>query len=379
MKKAFKLFICLLMILTLVGCTKTEEPAEEPAEEPVEEKTGLDIMFVVTGSLGGGNNVDDVKAAIDEYVATYGGTVNTAECKMDTSIYQSTLETAADSGEYDLIITGFGSMVEALCNTAKEYPDQKFLLFDAAIDYKANDVPNCVSVQALGNQGGFLAGALAALMTSSEDAELANPEKVVGFIGATESTAILDFFFGYVDGVKYVDEETEVLYSFVGSQTDSALTQELAITQNSTANADVIFAATNSDLAVADAATSNGFYAICCDTDEAAAIAGTNADEAAHIVTSVIKDYKGMVYPMLVQIGEGTVSWGTHSYISYAQGGVRLADNEWFQGTVPASVMEQYKAIVADLSDGKLTVSTAYGADEAAVNAKKALCSEKTN
>ena len=377
MKKIVKLLICLLMLVVVVGCTKTNEPENTP-EDSVEEKTGMNIMFVVTGSLGGGNNVDDVKAAIDEYVATYGGSVNTAECKMDTSIYQSTLETAADSGEYDLIVTGFGSMVEALCNTAKEYPDQKFLLFDAAINYAENDVPNCVSVQALGNQGGFLAGALAALLTSSEDAEYANDKKVVGFIGATESTAILDFFFGYVDGVKYVDEETEILYSFVGSQTDSALTQELAIAQNGT-DADVIFAATNSDLAVADAATDKGFYAICCDTDEAASIAGTNADEAAHIVTSVIKDYKGMVYPMLEQIGNGTVAWGTHSYISYAQGGVRLADNEWFKAAVPAAVMEQYEKVVADLAAGNLSVSTAYGADEAAVNAKKALCSEKTN
>ena len=186
MKKLISVLLAVLMLFSFAGCSsKTDDDDTE--------KTGMDIMFVVTGSLGGGNNVDDVKAAIDEYIAANGGTVNTVECKMDTSIYQSTLETAADSGDYDLIITGFGSMVEALCNTAVEYPDQKFLLFDAAIDYTAYNVPNCVSVQALGNEGGFLAGALAALMTKSTDANFVNDQNVIGFIGATESTAILDF------------------------------------------------------------------------------------------------------------------------------------------------------------------------------------------
>ena len=46
-------------------------------------------MFVVTGSLGGGNNVDDVKAALDEYVATYGGSVQTFECNMAEGLLQA--------------------------------------------------------------------------------------------------------------------------------------------------------------------------------------------------------------------------------------------------------------------------------------------------
>ena len=138
---------------------------------------------------------------------------------------------------------------------------------------------------------------------------MANPEKAVGFVGAEETTSIVDFLFGYIEGVRYIDSSIEILYSFVGSHIDSALTQELAISQNQS-GADVIFAVTNSDLAVADVATNNEFYAICCDTDEAANIADSNEDVANHILTSVVKDYKGMVAPILVAIGEGTAEWG---------------------------------------------------------------------
>ncbi len=385
MKKHLALLLALGMTLGLGACSSPSATTPTPAPSadttvsaaPVEtQDKALDIMFVVTGSLGGGNNVDDVKAALDEYVATYGGSVQTFECNMDTSVYQAQLETAAEDEKYDLIVTGFSTMVEPLCNTAKEFPDQKFFLFDAAVDFTSGDYPNVISAQARGNEGGFLAGALAALMTESADAERANADKKIGFVGGLESTAILDFMFGYVEGAKYVDPEIEVLYSFVGNQNDSALTQEIARSQNQS-GADVIFAATNSDLAVADVALENDFYAICCDADEAARIAESNVDEANHILTSVIKDYKGMVAPMLIQIGEGTAQWGQHTYIRYSEGGVTVPQNEWFSNQIPASVLADYEAIVADMEAGKIDVSTAYGAGADVIDSFKELASSK--
>ena len=89
----------------------------------------LNIMFVVTGNLGGGTNNDDVNSALQDYTSKYGGSVNTYECNMDTSVYETTLKQAAETGNYDLIVTGFGTMAEPLANTAAMYPDQKFLIF----------------------------------------------------------------------------------------------------------------------------------------------------------------------------------------------------------------------------------------------------------
>lgn len=377
MKRMLPLLLAVCMVLSLAACSPGKpSTVNTDGTNPSENDRALDIMFVVTGSLGGGNNVDDVKEALDAYVATYGGSVQTFECNMDTSVYQAQLEAAAEDEKYDLIVTGFSTMVEPLCNTAKEFPNQKFFLFDASVDFSTNEYPNVISAQARGNEGGFLAGALAAMMTQSTDAKWANAEKKVGFIGGIESTAILDFMFGYVEGAKYVDPEVEVLYSFVGSQTDSALTQELALSQNQN-GVDVIFAATNSDLAVADVALENRFYAICCDADEAANIAESNEEEANHIITSVIKNYKGMVTPMLERIGEGTAEWGKHTYITYAEGGVNVPENEWFVNQVPASIRTKFETIVQALCNGEISVSTAYGASTDDVDAMKTLASSK--
>ena len=122
----------------------------------------LNIMFVVTGNLGGGTNNDDVYSALSDYTTAYGGNVDTVECNMDTSLYESSLVQSAEMGEYDLIVTGFGTMVEPLQNTAAKFPDQKFFIFDTAVDFTAGDFKNVMSVQVLQNEGGFLVGALAA-------------------------------------------------------------------------------------------------------------------------------------------------------------------------------------------------------------------------
>lgn len=372
MKKLISLLMCGILVLGMVACSSDKDSNSGNDAQT----DGMNIMFVVTGSLGGGNNVDDVKEALDEYVAANGGKVDTIECKMDTSIYQSMIEQAAESEEYDLIVTGFSTMIEPLCNVADQFPEQKFLLFDAAIDFDAKAHPNCISIQALQNEGAFLVGALSALMTTSEDAERANAEDVVGFVGAIDSIAVRDFLFGFVDGVRYVSDSTEILYSIVGDHYDATKTMEVALSQYQS-GADIIFAVSNSDVTVADVANENDFYAICCDADEATRMARSNINVANHITTSVIKDYKGMIAPVLVDIGNGKAEWGTHKYISYADGGVIVVENEFFDAQVPASVKEKFDAIKADLVDGKITVSTAYNATADEIDAKIAQCSAK--
>lgn len=353
------------------GAAKAADTKAEETKAAENTDKSLNIMFVVTGNLGGGTNNDDVHAALKDYVAANGGNVSTFECNMDTSVYETTLMQAAEAGEYDLVVTGFGTMIEPLSNTAAKYPDQKFLIFDTEMDFSDGKNPNVISVQVLQNQGGFLAGALAALMTTSEDCEFANDDKVVGFVGALESTAVLDSLVSFIEGVNYVDSSIEVLYSFVGDHMDSALTKEVALAQNSN-GADVIYGVTNSDLAVADAALNNNFYAICSDADEAVNIAGTSPDTAKHIVTSVIKAYYNMVYPIVEMVGDGTAQWGTHMKISYADGGVSLADNEYYQAMVPDEVKTQLEEIKEKMIAGEIEVSTAYGASTEEIDAIKA-------
>lgn len=359
MKKAIKLFATLCIVGSLFGC-KTKSSSTVSSESSQHTEKALNIMFVVTGNLGGGTNNDDVNLALSDYTKKYGGNLDTYECNMDTSVYESTLMQAAQTGNYDLIVTGFGTMAEPLANTAKAYPDQKFMIFDTAIDYSEGKNSNIISVQVKQNQGAFLAGALAALVTQSNIDNI-NPEKVIGFVGAMESTAIQDCLIGYIEGAKYVDSSVNVLYSFVGNHKDSALTKEIALTQNQN-GADVIYGVSQSDLAVADAALENNFYAICSDADDAKTISATSEDTAKHILTSVIKNYYSMVYPIVEEIGANTAKFGTHKAISYAEGGVYLADNQYYQAIVNDDIKAKFETIIEDVKNDKVKIDTAYGA-----------------
>jgi len=376
MKKMIKGLIVLAMVaaLILTGCSSKSTKTDDKTGD---DKTGnseaefKNIMFVVTGTLGGRTNNDDVYEAIKEYVASVGGKVDTFECNMDTSLYEPTLMQAAETGEYDLIVTGFGTMVEPLANTAAKFPNQKFLIFDTKMDFENGANSNVVSVQVLQNEGGFLAGALAALVTKS-DAEFANEDKVVGFVGAMESTAILDFLMGYIEGVKYVDPSIEILYSFVGNHTDSALAKELGLSQYQQ-GADVIFAVGQNGLGVAEAAAAVGRYVIGVDYDYSERLESTNKEAASKVLTSVIKDYKGMVLPMLKAIGDGTIEWGTHRYISHAEGGVYLVNNDYTKAIVTDEVLTEYEKIVEEVNNGKIKISTAFGASTEEIEKVKSL------
>lgn len=364
------LTILLVTALVLVGCSSNTGGNEET-------ETGefKNVMFVVTGTLGGGTNNDDVYAALKAYTDGIGGSINTFEANMDTSLFETTLMQAAESNEYDLIVTGFGTMIEPLGNTAAKYPNQKFFIFDTAMDFTEGKNANVVSVQAYQNEGGFMAGVLAAETTLS-DAEHANADKKVGFVGAIESTSILDFLMGYIDGVNYVDSEIEVLYSFVGNHTDSALAKEMALAQFQQ-GADVIFAVGGNGLGVAEAALAANGYAIGVDYDYAARLQTTSPETSEHVLTSVIKDYTGMVTPVLEAITDGSIQWGTHTYISYSEGGVYLVNDDNTKAIVSETILANFKEVEAQLQSGDIKVSTAFGATTEEVEAKKAEANSK--
>lgn len=349
-----------------------DKAAEESGEASADTAEAPEkLLYVVTGTLGDMSLGDLVMAALDKYSADYGAEVNVVELAYDASLYNSTLEDAAKSGEYDAIVAGFYNLNEAIELAAEKYPEQKFLAFDTEFDYSDGKNQNVQTVQALQNEGAFLAGALAALMTTQTSVEGINEDKVVGYVGAAENTAIQDFLIGYIEGVNYVDSEIEVLYSFVGDWTNSALAKELALTQFQQ-GADISFSVCGgAGLGVAEAAKDTGKYHIGVDYDMALAIEENNREAAEHIMSSCVKDLERLVYDQLVAWHDGTLQFGTHTLAGVKDGGMKMADNEYYQAIVPKEVQDQMSEIIEKLSNGEIEVGTAIGATVDEINEYK--------
>jgi basic membrane protein A len=135
----------------------------------------------------------------------------------------------ARTGEYALIICVGFDQVDALTNTAEAYPEQKFAVVDAVVDK-----PNVASLLFKANEGSFLAGVIAGMMTETGK---------IGFVGGMDIPLIQDFRVGYEAGAQWSNPDVEILSPvFVGDWGDPAKGKELAVSLIDL-GADAIFAA----------------------------------------------------------------------------------------------------------------------------------------
>jgi basic membrane protein A len=135
----------------------------------------------------------------------------------------------AKTGEYALIICVGFDQVDALTNTAEAYPEQKFAIVDAVVEK-----PNVASLLFKANEGSFLAGVIAGMMTETGK---------IGFVGGMDIPLIQDFRVGYEAGAQWSNPDVEILSPvFVGDWGDPAKGKELAISLIDL-DADAIFAA----------------------------------------------------------------------------------------------------------------------------------------
>ena len=75
---------------------------------------------------------------------------------------------------------------------------------DTSVTYSKGGLDNVYSILYKQNEGSFLVGALAAMVTNSK-MPLANKQKVIGFLGGMDIPVINDFKVGFEQGAKYVD------------------------------------------------------------------------------------------------------------------------------------------------------------------------------
>lgn len=361
MKKFVSLFLVLCMALSLfAACGATADNGEKaPAQEADNQKK---VVYVTSSSLGDDPLVDLVWDSVKQAGEDFGMYTKCVELNNDTSLYVSSILDLCESGEWDLIITGFYQMIDPVCEAVAEYPDQHFMVFDSALDYSTGEFNNCVSVEGLQNEGSFLAGVLAACLTTSGK-EGFNDDKVIGCVLANPGM-LDDFLAGYIDGAKWVDPAIEVLYSYNGSFSDTAGASEHALAQFNR-KADIVYSVNGAaGLGVADAALQAGHYMIGVDTDLAAEVSANNEDTAKRIVTSVCKDFGTILYDQLEKYAAGTLEFGTHTRYGLAEHGMFIVENEYFEAIVDDEIKAKLEEAQKAVADGTITVSTVIGATD---------------
>ena len=200
----------------------------------------LNVALVVAGSLGDKGFNDSAKAGVDMAAESYGVTSQIVELpSSDKTKFEPTLLDLADTGKYDLIIASGNAMREILEKVSKEYPEQKFYLFDAAVDYSNGAFENVYCNTFLQNEASFLAGVVAAGMTTSGALENLNEDNLVGNVLLMDMAVINDFMVGFIEGCQYVDPDIKINSAYIGG-VDAAKAKDIAMAMYQQ-KADIVF------------------------------------------------------------------------------------------------------------------------------------------
>ena len=284
----------------------------------------------------------------------------TVELNYDTTKQEPVLTEFSEDDEYDIIVAGTYNLKEAVQNAAVNYPDKKYIMYDAQADHDELDLKNVYSFNYKQNEASFLAGALATKLTQS-GIKNTNDDKIVGFIAGGENTTINDFLMGYIEGTQYADKDARMLISYVGDFANSAKAKEMALAQYQQ-KADIIFqVASRAGIGVLDAAKETSAYAIGVDTDQYELFYDTDPAKSEQIVTSVLKHVDLTLLRAVERAVEGDLPWGQHESLGIKENGVGLAKNAHYEKVVPEEIRAFIDETEKKILDGEIKVGTSIG------------------
>jgi basic membrane protein A len=262
--------------------------------------------------------------------------------------YVDNLTQLADSGYNPVFAVGF-LMTDAVNEVAPQYPETNFAIVDSVVKPK-----NAASLVFREQEGSYLAGVVAGLMTQ-EKTEYTNPdEKVVGFLGGQESELIGRFQAGYEAGVESVCPDCEVLVQYAGSTpeafTDPARGKEISL-QQINQGADIIYHASGATGAgLFEAATEQNIFAIGVDADQAKLF------PEAPILTSVVKRVDNAVFQTIQEARDGSFPGGEVLEFGLDDKGISLAPFGKFEDMVPQKVKDEVDKANQGIIDGDIKV-----------------------
>ena len=365
-KWARVLLSSLLAAALFTGCSSASTEGTKTEAGTTSETTGekVKVSLLVTGSFGDKAFNDSAQEGMEQVAEKLGDKVEVEMIEMgnDKTKFEGSLLDASES-DSDIIIVGTWDMKEILEQTAPLFPEKKYIIFDTDVDYTASDLSNVYSMSYKQNEAAFLAGVLAASTTTS-DMPYANEEAIIGFIGAKDTAAVInDSAVGFIEGAQFINPDIKVNVSYVGSYVDSAKAKELALTQYASGVDCVFVAAGPASVGVIEAAAESEKYVIGVDSDQALAYEGS--EEAEFIISSAIKGVGTTIFSSIERDLDGNLPYGTYELLGLAEDAVGLADNSIYQSVVSEEIRAAVEEAKANLLDGKVSVDTAYGMDEA--------------
>ena len=339
MKKAM-VFVFVIALISVGGILFASGDAEKTAG-PASADFKV-AMVCSAGGLGDRSYNDSGYEGLKKIETELGMEIKVVE-PGDVSEGEKYLTVLAQQG-YDLIATLEYGHADVLNRVAPQFPDTHFAIFNIAVDQ-----PNVTSVIYKEHEGSFLAGALAAMVTTDNEISKTNDAKVISCIGGVVSPGIDKFIVGYEEGAHYIDQEIEVIRGYSNSFGDPAKGQEMALVQISQGS-DVIFQiAGGTGEGVFEAARKSDCFAIGVDSDQDYIAAG-------NILTSMMKRIDMGLFTLAEALADGSLKGGEIVELGLDEG-TELSPMLYTREMLKPSYLEKLEMIKSDILSGKIVVT----------------------
>ena len=265
--------------------------------------------------------------------------------------YEANLRQAAAEG-CTLVVTIGSKTGAAVERLATQYPAVRFVIVDYEPLPESKNVTGLVFAE---DEAGFLAGALAGLMTESD---------VVGFVGGMDVPPVRKFHRGFEHGVAHTNQRARVLSRYTDSFTDEEAGRQAA-DELTAEQADVLFAAAGGcGSAAILSAAQKGVWVIGVDQDEwATTFADGAAAGADRLLTSAVKRVDRAVYAAVTQAVRGELQSGTVRF-NLANDGVGLAPYHRADTAIPSEVRGKILEVAEGLRTGKVRTGVGLKGEE---------------
>ncbi len=247
--------------------------------------------------------------------------------------YQPNLS-ALSNLRFDMIYAIGFLMSRDLDEVAQANPSQHYAIIDAVVPD-----PNVVSVTFKEEDGSFLAGALAAMMSRTHH---------IAFLGGQDIPLLEKFEAGFVAGAREVDPRTRVDVKYVGSFDDVAAGKELTDLLFDD-GADIVYAAAGKATlgAIDSVKQRSGDYVIGVDSDQDALAPGK-------ILTSMVKKVNVAVFDVARAIQLGHPLTG-HLVLGLKQHAIGLTDFRYTKAAIGPARLARLARIERAIEDGRIS------------------------
>ncbi len=349
-KYIYRPIVIIILFSVIISCGKSADDSSVARSEVFSRKEKYKFGLIV-GSDGFGDNAfnDMHYNGMVEARRKYNITFDYRNSKNDYSIQEPIEELIATNCN---VIIGAGYMIkDAVEELSLKYPEICFILNDIEAD---NYRKNVTSITYKQNEGSFLAGALAAMVSETGN---------IAILGAVDIPVINDFIIGYKAGGNYIKPDINVTIKYLSDliKPDDIiqsvwrrpeLAKSYAIDLYMNKDVDVIFHASGSSgIGGLQAAKATGKYAIGVDSDQDYLAEG-------FVLTSMIKNIDNAIVYIIGELLDGNLK-NENYFMGLDKDGVGLSPMTFTKDKIPPEYLKSIEEIKADIITGKIVVPTA--------------------